>query len=234
MPPISSPATPATPHRMPPTNGLPAVGVDFVALDVETANGFRGSLCQIGMARVKDGRIVGTWGTLLRPPPGRDLFDPDNVAVHGIRPEDVAEAPAVSAAWPQVLGRLAGHHVVAHNAGFDSSALHAAATVCGLECPDVHVACSLVLARKRYQLDSYTLDTCCSAAGITLERHHDAVADALGAAGLVIDMARRLGAEDLDHLLEASGVAWGHLGPDGYTSCRSVARDEGIALPRLF
>lgn len=210
------------------------MALDFVALDVETANAFRGSLCQVGLVRVLDGRIAGSWGTLLRPPPGRDVFDPDNVAVHGIRPGDVAGAPGIAEVWPQLVRRLGGYSVVAHNASFDMSALQAAATVCGLDAPDLDVACSLVLARKRYDLPSHTLDACCDAAGITLDHHHDAVADARAAAGLVIDMARRLEAESLDHLLEASGVAWGHLGPEGYRSCRSVARDEGIALPRLF
>lgn len=33
-------------------------GLDFVAVDVETANRKRGSVCSIGLARVRDGVII--------------------------------------------------------------------------------------------------------------------------------------------------------------------------------
>lgn len=213
---------------------MTAPALDFVALDVETANPFRGSICQVGMARVRAGRVVGTWGTLLRPPAGRDWFDPDNVAVHGIRAQDILAAPSLDEAWSQIVTRLAGRPVVAHNAAFDMGALHAAASVTGLDHPSLDVACSLVLARKRYDVPRHTLDACCSAAGIPLDHHHEAVADARAAADLVIDMAAQVEAQDLDELLTASGVRWGHLDLEGYTPCRSVAPDAGTAVPRLF
>ena len=34
------------------------MSIDFVALDFETANRFRGSPCAIGLAVVRDGKIV--------------------------------------------------------------------------------------------------------------------------------------------------------------------------------
>ena len=34
------------------------MGVDFTSIDFETANGFRGSPCSVGLSKVRGGRIV--------------------------------------------------------------------------------------------------------------------------------------------------------------------------------
>lgn len=208
--------------------------LSFVAVDVETANAFHGSICQVGLVLVEAGEVRGSWTSLVKPPPGHDTFDPDNVAVHGITAADVAPQPSFREIWPQIGRRLAGRPIVAYNAGFDLRAIREALGWCGLPWPHLDVACSLVLARKRYDIPVHTLDACCSFAGIALERHHDALHDALACARLTIDMARRVGAEDLDGLLEASGVTWGRLDTQGYTPCVSARPDEGIAPARLF
>ena len=52
------------------------MAVDFVAIDFETANGFRGSACAVGLVRVRDGAVVDTYASLLQPPAGFDHFDP--------------------------------------------------------------------------------------------------------------------------------------------------------------
>lgn len=208
--------------------------LSFVALDVETANAFHGSICQVGLARVEAGRVVGSWTSLMRPPTGHDTFDPDNVAVHHITAADVASHPRFVDIWPQIDRLITGQPIVAHNANFDLRAIREALGWCGLPWPHLDVACSLVLARKRYDIPAHTLDACCAVAGITLARHHDALHDAMACAHLTIDMAARVGARDLDEMLEASGVAWGRLDSKGYSPCVSVRPDEGVAPARLF
>jgi DNA polymerase-3 subunit epsilon len=54
--------------------------MDFVALDVETANADSSSICQIGLATFEDGCLVDEWSTLVNP---EDYFDPFNVSIHG-------------------------------------------------------------------------------------------------------------------------------------------------------
>ena len=44
----------------------------FNAIDVETANADRSSICQIGIVHVRDGRIQDTWKALINP---EDWFD---------------------------------------------------------------------------------------------------------------------------------------------------------------
>ena len=53
--------------------------VTFNAIDVETANADRASICQIGIVHVRDGVVVDRWQTLVNP---EDWFDPWNVSIH--------------------------------------------------------------------------------------------------------------------------------------------------------
>src|SRR5690242_15251651 len=68
------------------------VPVDFTAIDFETANSSSASACAVGLARVRDGRVVATAGWLIQPPPGHDRFFELNTRIHGIRQEDVVGA----------------------------------------------------------------------------------------------------------------------------------------------
>jgi DNA polymerase-3 subunit epsilon len=64
--------------------------MEFIVVDVETANDNPGSICQIGLANFRDGSLSGLWGTLVNP---EDSFSATNIAIHGIRPVDVIHAP---------------------------------------------------------------------------------------------------------------------------------------------
>ncbi|MBN9190926.1 MAG: DNA polymerase III subunit epsilon, partial [Microbacterium sp.] len=77
--------------------------LDFTAIDFETANSSNASACAVGLARVRDGRVVARAGWLIRPPAGHDRFFDLNVRIHGIRPEDVVGAKS----WSEQLGDLA-------------------------------------------------------------------------------------------------------------------------------
>ena len=65
--------------------------MDFVALDVETANADLASICQIGTATFQQGKIIDEFSTLIDP---EDYFDPMNVYIHGITEDDVRNAPS--------------------------------------------------------------------------------------------------------------------------------------------
>jgi len=181
------------------------VPLDFTAIDFETANSSPASACSVGLVRVRGGRVVATAGWLIRPPSGHDEFQEWNVRIHGIRAQDVRTA----ASWPEQFDRLcdfAGADVlVAHNAGFDLKVLRTASEVAELDCPPYRSLCSLQVARKVYDLESYRLPIAAAAAGFAEFSHHDALADARACAQIVIDAARRTGAPDVHAL--ASGLS---------------------------
>ena len=73
--------------------------MQFVAIDVETANADMGSICQIGLAKFVDGRVAEEWCTLVDP---EDYFDEVNISIHGIEPRMVKGQPKL----PQIADRL--------------------------------------------------------------------------------------------------------------------------------
>ncbi|GAA3019373.1 exonuclease domain-containing protein [Microbacterium dextranolyticum] len=180
--------------------------LDFTAIDFETANSSSASACAVGLARVRDGRVVETAGWLIKPPPGHDRFFELNIGIHGIRPEHVEHADDWSTQLSD-LSAFAGDDVlVAHNAGFDMSVLRRTCEATDAACPPYRYVCSLQVARKTYELDSYRLPSVAAAAGFLDFAHHDAAADALACAHIMIDAARRAGAEDVVELAMLLGV----------------------------
>ena len=45
---------------------------DFAALDFETANGERTSVCSVGVVVVRDGQVADTFYSLIQPEPNQD------------------------------------------------------------------------------------------------------------------------------------------------------------------
>lgn len=182
------------------------MALDFTAIDFETANASSASACAVGLVRVRAGRVVATANWLIKPPPGHDRFFELNIGIHGIRPEDVADALG----WSDQLGRLldfVGDDVlVAHNAGFDMAVLRRACQATGDGCAPRRYFCTLQLSRRVYELESYRLPLVAAEAGYGAFSHHDALADALACAHIVVDSAKRLAAGSLDELAELSGV----------------------------
>ncbi|MGA2672832.1 MAG: exonuclease domain-containing protein [Terracidiphilus sp.] len=102
--------------------------VDYFVVDVETANQARNSICQIGIAFFAGGRMVDGWESLVNP---HDEFLAFNVALHGIGPRTVAQAPSWSELFPKVRSMLSGAAVASHTE-FDRSALSGACLRAGI------------------------------------------------------------------------------------------------------
>lgn len=66
-------------------------GLNFIAIDFETATGRRASVCEAGICAVRDGRIAETCSWLVRPP--SNVYSYRNVQIHGIRPENTERSP---------------------------------------------------------------------------------------------------------------------------------------------
>jgi DNA polymerase-3 subunit epsilon len=182
------------------------VPLDFTAIDFETANGSSASACSVGLVKVRDGQVVDRIGWRIRPPDGHDHFVDWNVRIHGITPDMVADAPSWVDQMVDLLAFTGDDHLVAHNAGFDMAVIKSACTVTGIPVPVYSYLCSLQVARKTYQLDSYRLPAVAMAAGFEDFSHHDAVADAEACAAIVIHAADRYGAIDVAGLATSAGV----------------------------
>jgi DNA polymerase III epsilon subunit-like protein len=187
----------------------------WVAIDFETANSFRGSPCSVGMVEVTDGRTLGSWGTLIRPPAEFGHFDGYNTSIHGIKPDDITSAPRWAEAIEEITRFADGRPVVAHNAGFDLGVVRSACTAEGLPWPEFRFTCSQVVARRTWRLLSYRLPFCADAAGFELRDHHDALSDAEASARVMLAAMAQASVTTLDDLLDRLRIRWGWMSPAG-------------------
>ena len=170
--------------------------MQFVAIDVETANPDMGSICQIGLARFVDGRLSDEWCSLVDP---EDYFDDVNSSIHGIEPKMVRGQPTL----PQIADRLRSmleNTVSVCHTHFDRIALGRAYTKYNLSPISTTWLDSARVVRRTWKdlaWKGYGLANVCSKIGYEF-RHHDALEDAK-AAGYVLLAALRDSQQDIDH-----------------------------------
>ena len=193
--------------------------MEFVAIDVETANTSRSSICAFGVVEVVNGEVVNSHRWLTKPPREDTYFDPFFTLIHGIRAEDVEDAPPFTASLDRLTAIVGGRPVIGHNAAFDIGAVRDACSAGGLDWPDLTYGCSLVMSRRRLDLVSFALPNVCDHLGIELTDHHNPAADAEAAARIVLALADRAGASTLDGLAAELSVRLGKLNPFDWTGC---------------
>lgn len=211
------------------------MSLEFTAVDFETANGFRGSPCSVGLVRIREGREEASFYTELRPPLGFDRFDPKNVSVHGITAESVAAAPRFGEAFADMIDFIGSDTLVAHNAAFDLDVFRSALEVSMMESPGLRFWCSVELSRAVYDLPSHALPRAAAEAGHSLGRHHHALEDARACAAVVCDISRRVKIDALDALFDSCGLEVQQLPPwEGTPQQVSRATAQVLAMGPIF
>ena len=76
---------------------------DFAAIDFETANGKRTSVCSVGVVVVRGGEMTDSFYSLIRPRP--NFYSRFTTAIHGLTYDDTAEAPDFAAVWQRDRAR---------------------------------------------------------------------------------------------------------------------------------
>jgi DNA polymerase III epsilon subunit-like protein len=201
------------------------MGLDFTAIDFETANSYRGSPCSVGLVKVRDGQIVDESYTLIHPPARFDHFDGFNTWLHGINAETVAGAPRWQRVADWIVRYTDSDTLVCHNAGFDIGVIRYACIADEIPWPSVDFLCTLVLARRAYRLPSYRLPFVAAQCDVDVHQHHQASDDARCAALIAVAMARKQGTHTVAELAESFEVSIGHMEAGYYVP--SVWRSPG-------
>lgn len=179
-------------------------GLDFIAVDFETATSKRASICEAGICVVKDGKIVKTKSWLVRPED--NAYSYYNIQIHGIHPKDTAHAPEFPEIWAEVQAYLDKTPVlVAHNAAFDISCIRKSLELYGLDKPEVDYYCSLRAARHLYDFGCNTLDCLCRQFDIPEGKHHRAGDDAEMCARLFLREIKDAGWCELEEMSYCNG-----------------------------
>ena len=170
----------------------------FNALDIETANQYPESICQIGIAHFYNGSIIDTWSTLVNP---KTTFHYKNIRVHGIRPEMVLGKPDFMEIQEELQQRLDGTIIVSHTS-FDQGVMNRAADFYGIPRLNATWLDSCKIARKVWHSDrqgeSFGLKSLADWLGINF-KHHDALEDAI-TAGKITLLASQHSGMNLDQL----------------------------------
>lgn len=156
----------------------------FFALDVETANHDRSSICQLGVACVRPDNSIETWVTLVNPRTSRWDFS----GLHGITNSMVRPAPTIGKVIDALNEVLEGRTVYQHS-GFDRSAIRTACLNLGRPEPSWDWQNSVSVANAAWPElkgnGGYGLASLKDYLGLQF-KHHDAGEDARAAAEVVL------------------------------------------------
>jgi DNA polymerase III subunit epsilon len=165
----------------------------FAVVDCETTGlhpGRRHRIVELAIVGLgADWEPNDVWCTLLSPE--RDLGP---TGIHGIRGRDVRDAPTFDAVVGDVLDRLGGRVVVAHNARFDGGFLEHELSRLGIDVAPLPTLCTMRLAGElRLAGGQSRLGDCCAAMSVAAPDGHTAEGDALACAGLLAECIRASG-----------------------------------------
>ncbi len=164
--------------------------MNFVAIDVETANSDVASICQIGVVVYENGNLHREWKTYVNP---EDTFNPSNVRIHGIDRSVVENAPT----FPEVVDTLRWYlddNIVVCHTHFDRVALDKAIkryNLGKLNCIWLDSAKVVRRTWKQYSRKGYGLKKVCDFLNYEF-KHHDALEDAKAAAYILVTASKEL------------------------------------------
>ena len=159
---------------------------NFAAIDFETANGSRSSVCSVGIVIVRDGEIVDRFYSLIRPTP--NYYSSFTTRIHGLTRRDTDPAPKFPDVWNQIKDRISDLPLVAHNRPFDESCLKAVFSEYGMEYPGYQFYCTLAASRRKLKLPCHQLHIVAAACGYDLDQHHHALCDAEACAAIALKL----------------------------------------------
>jgi DNA polymerase III subunit epsilon len=143
--------------------------MDFIAIDIETADNPRHSICQIGLVTVKNGRTTNEIRYFIQPPENK--YNVYNTMIHGINAMLTKTVPPFPEVWNLIKHDISNSLLVAHNAAFDIDCIYKTLAYYRIKPVDLRYECT-------YALTGENLDCMRQAYGIDLDQHHDSLCDA--------------------------------------------------------
>ncbi len=157
----------------------------FAALDFETANKHRSSVCSVGLVFVENGLVEDKYYELIKPVP--NFYSYWNTQVHGLVADDTDYAAEFPKLWLDLSKRLKNMPLVAHNSMFDEGCLKAVLQAYELPVHQNKFLCTNRAAKKMFpNLPNHKLPTVSKYLGFNLDSHHNALADAEACAHIAL------------------------------------------------
>jgi DNA polymerase-3 subunit epsilon len=174
----------------------------LVILDVETtgANPVYDRITEVGLIEVERGGSVAEWSSLVNP---GARIPPAIQSLTGITDDMVALAPSFAELAEQLLARLEGKLLVAHNARFDYGFLRNEFRRAGMRYSS-RVLCTVKLSRRLFPRESrHNLDALMARHDLACEARHRALGDARAVWRLLDRWRREIAPDALAAAVEA-------------------------------
>lgn len=169
---------------------------NFTVIDFETASRKCRSACALGIAVLNGNEIVHSYSFLFQPP--ENYYEPSNIAIHRITPDQTADKEPFPAVWEQISHLFQNTYVAAHNAQFDMEVLKAVLDFYGLKQPDF----CYFDTQHFHGNNGRRLEDCCAYYNIPLFNHHDAGCDAEATAKILLEALKRSRYRSLKTLIQ--------------------------------
>ncbi|AKI03194.1 DNA polymerase III epsilon subunit-like 3'-5' exonuclease [Hoeflea sp. IMCC20628] len=201
------------------------MNLNFAVVDVETANENFSSICSIGVAKFRAGKLVDEHYTLVNP---ETYFS--NTYIHGIDISHVEDAPKLAEGLTMLSAWLSDDYArtVCHMP-FDKTATTRAADKVSMNWDHINwhdSARAVKLAWPEYRQSGYGLKKIAKVLGIEFE-HHNALADAKAAGEVLLAAAKIID--------ESKASLWEQISQDKATRARlnylKNVTDKPIANP---
>lgn len=150
----------------------------FVAIDFETMDSWRATICSVGIAVFENGVMTDTYYSLVCPPSKAENYH--CYKVHGLHYSDVKNSPSFSDIWPMINEKyIKDSPLVAHSASFERGCITAYGEAYGTK-TDYEYIDTLDLSREKLTwIKGHSLDKTCEALNYNLKHHHNALEDAI-------------------------------------------------------
>ncbi|MCH5216568.1 MAG: 3'-5' exonuclease [Muribaculaceae bacterium] len=151
---------------------------NFAAIDFETANLNKSSICSVGIVVVRNSIITNKYYSLINPIP--NYYSYWNTKIHGLSDVDTRDARCFRDIWIEVEPIIQGLPFVAHNSSFDEACLKEVFRVYQMDYPDYKFHCTYRASQRKFGkiLPNHQLQTVAEHCGYKLVNHHNALSDA--------------------------------------------------------
>lgn len=164
--------------------------LNFAAIDFETANKEYTSICSVGIVIVRNGEMVDSFYSLVKPTP--NYYPWFYTRVHGIHLKDTMNSPLFPEVWKKAEKLIKGLPLVAHNKSFDENVLKKTFEHYHMKYPNYPFYCTLEASQKLLSspddIENHRLPTVAKYCGYDLASHHNALADAEACAAIAIKL----------------------------------------------
>lgn len=179
------------------------LGMPLACLDLETTglNAARDHITEVGLVLIDAGGRAERWSSLVDP---ECWIPPEITRLTGIDAESVSSAPTFRDLAGELLEKLDGHILVAHNARFDTGFLRQSFQREGIAFTP-RAVCSVRLSRSLFpRARGHGLDAVTRRLGLACTARHRA----LGDAQVVADFLARIAETRLPDLVDACRAQW--------------------------